>query len=78
MAHQGVDMSLIEYTENSKRQIENLDVAAFADEAVVAKMRDQINENILQTSQETYKRQKEIAEYDDGIRAFVSILNTAF
>lgn len=78
MAHQSVDASMIEYTENSKRQIENLDVAAFAVETSVAQLRNTINTNISKTSQEIYERQKEITQYDDSMRAFISILNLAF
>ena len=78
MGYQKVDASMIQYGENLRRKIENIDVAGFTDEKSVAELKDQINNNISQTSQEIYERQASKATYDDSIRSYISILNLTF
>lgn len=74
-AYQQVDTSMIEYAEKGLRSIEAIDVSGFADEAAMTTLRNNVNKNISNNSQEIYKRQGEIASYNDTMRASVPTLN---
>lgn len=73
IAYQNVETSMVQYDENAKRNIESLDITAFANEEAVSKLRDQINKNISDTSQKMYKFQSEVVKYNDTIRPFLPL-----
>ena len=74
-AYQNVDTALIQYTESRKSDIERIDVAAFSDESQMVTLRNNINANILSSSQELNKRQSQKAKYNDTIIVSIPTLN---
>jgi len=73
IGYKNVETNMVQYDENTKRQIEELDIAAFASEETVTKLRNQINTNISETSKEMYKLQSEVIKYNDSIRPFLPL-----